>query len=220
MFTRLTYRCLSVATIFTFISQILLTLPRSQQSTSCWIRGCKWQHSTDGRERLTPLSNSSASSICEPHNLSLLAASAAAEAESRGAEDCPNSLEKRDKREWSFLNEKRSQWMPCSLENRARVLFAQTHNAKIVCVIWCQIALKRICTLPKTFHSRHFFLPTDTNYFWRQKRGWRISQVLLLYPQSLISLRHGLLPANFKFIVVFHSCFRLLTCCRYSTSAL
>ncbi len=63
------------------------------------------------RDILIPLSNSSTSSICDPHDLSLLAASATAGPEPRGADDCLNSLEKRDKRERSFPPKKSSQWM-------------------------------------------------------------------------------------------------------------
>ncbi len=49
----------------------------------------------DECEILIPPADSSASSICDPHDLSFLAASAAAGPEPRGADDCFNSLEKR-----------------------------------------------------------------------------------------------------------------------------
>ncbi len=45
----------------------------------------------DGREIFIPPTAWSASSICDPHDLSLLAASGAAGPEPRGADDCPNS---------------------------------------------------------------------------------------------------------------------------------
>ncbi len=44
----------------------------------------------------------------------------------------------------------------CPLKDIARVLFAQTKDAMIVCVIWCQITNTRIHTLPKRLASaRH-----------------------------------------------------------------
>ncbi len=63
--------------------------------------------------------------------LSLFTASAAAGHEPRGADDRPNSLEKTGQpRAELFPTEKRLTMNALhSLENRARVLFAQTHNS-------------------------------------------------------------------------------------------
>ncbi len=127
----------------------------------------------DEREVLIPPADSSASSICDPHDLGLLAASAAAGPEPRGADDCPNSLEKRDIRERSGAELSQSEKLTMralhSLENRASMLFAQTHNAQIVCVIWCQKTLIRIDTPPKAFRNRHNYSNFRNNVPWRQK---------------------------------------------------
>ncbi len=91
----------------------------SQKSTSCWIRRCNRQYiflpqftlvsRCRARDEKIPLSNSFASSICDRRDLSLFTASAAAGPEPWGADDRPNSLEKRDTREQSFPREKSSQ---------------------------------------------------------------------------------------------------------------
>ncbi len=94
----------------------------SQQSTSCWIRRCN-------RQYIFP--RGSLSSAADRRKLSLVTASAAAGAEPRGANDHPNSLEKKGQpRADLFPTEKRLTMNALhSLENRARVLFEQTHNA-------------------------------------------------------------------------------------------
>ncbi len=60
-------------------------------------------------EKGRSLSNSSATSNCEPHDFIRLRASATVGLESREADGCPSFLEKRDRRELSFLIESRSQ---------------------------------------------------------------------------------------------------------------
>ncbi len=112
----------------------------SQQSTSCWIRRCNRQYiflpqfTLVSRCRVRDekfLSFKLASFICDRRELSLFTASAAAGPEPRGADDPPNSLEKRGQpRAELFPTEKRLTMNALhSLENRARVLFAQTHNS-------------------------------------------------------------------------------------------
>ncbi len=56
-----------------------------------------------------------------------------------------------------------------SLENRARVLFAQTHNAQIVCIIWRQKTLTRIDTPPKALLNRHVYSHFRNKVPWRKK---------------------------------------------------
>ncbi len=113
--------------------------------------------SADAREKARPLSNSSARSNCEPHDFIHLRASAAVGPESREADGCPSFLEKRDRRERSFFMEKRlTVHADFPLKDNACVLFAQTKDAKIVCVIVCQITRTRIHTLLKRLASaRH-----------------------------------------------------------------
>ncbi len=108
----------------------------SQQSTSCWIRRCKRQYiflpqftlvsRCRARDKKFLSQTRSQSSICDRRELSLFTSSAAAGPEPRGADDRPNSLEKRDKRERSFSQRKRLTMNALhSLENRACVLSAQ-----------------------------------------------------------------------------------------------
>ncbi len=95
----------------------------SQKSTSCcWIRRCN-------RQYIFP--RSSLSSAADRRELSLFTASAAAGPEPRGADDRPNSLEKKGQPRAELFPTEKMLTMNAlhSLENRARVLFAQTHNA-------------------------------------------------------------------------------------------
>ncbi len=118
----------------------------SSQSTS------SLSFSADAREKGRSLSNSSARSNCEPHDFIRLRASAAVGLESREADGCPSFLEKRDRRELSFF----TVHADFSLKDIACVLLAQTKDAKIVCVIGCQITRTRIHTLLKRLASpRH-----------------------------------------------------------------
>ncbi len=113
--------------------------------------------SADAREKGRSLSNSSARSICEPHDFIRLHASAAVGPESREAGGCPSFLEKRDRRERSFFIEKRlTVHTDFPLKDITCMLFVQTKDAKIVCVIGCQIMRTRIHTLLKRLASaRH-----------------------------------------------------------------
>ncbi len=102
------------------------------------------------------LANSSARSNFEPHNFIRLRASAAVGPESREADGCPSFLEKRDRRERSFFIEKRVRvHVDFPLKDIACVLFAQKKDAKIVCVIGCQITRTRIHTLKRLASTRH-----------------------------------------------------------------
>ncbi len=93
-------------------------------------------------------------SNCESHNFIRLRASAAVGPESREADGCPSFLEKRDRREQRFFIEKSSQCMQIfPLKDIACVLLAQTKDAKIVCVIGCQITRTWIHTLLKRLAS-------------------------------------------------------------------
>ncbi len=86
-----------------------------------------------------------------------LRASAAVGPESREADGCPSFLEKRDRQERSFFIEKKlTVHADFPLKDIAFVLLAQTKDAKIVCVIGCQITRTRIDTLLKCLASaRH-----------------------------------------------------------------
>ncbi len=76
------------------------------------------------REKGRPLSNSSATSNCEPHDLIRLRASAAVGPESREADGCPSFLDKRDRREWGFFIEK---------AHSARRFSPQGHRVRAPC---------------------------------------------------------------------------------------
>ncbi len=146
---------------FLALKHLLLFLGITQQSTSRWI----WWYQKDciikiqqlTHEKGRSLSNSSARSNCEPHDFIRLRASASVGPESREADGCPSFLEKRDRRERSFFIEKRlTVHADFPLKDIACVLFAQTKDAKIVCVIGCQITRTRIHTLLKRLASaRH-----------------------------------------------------------------
>ncbi len=81
--------------------------------------------SADAREKGRALSNSSARSNCEPHDLIRLHASAAVGPESREADGCPSFLEKRDRRERSFFIEKKA--------HSTRRFFPQGHRVRALC---------------------------------------------------------------------------------------
>ncbi len=141
-----------------------------------------------------PLSNSFASSICDRRKLSLFTASAAAGPEPRGADDRPNSLEKRDTREQSFSQRERLTMNAFhSLENRVRVLFARRISR--VCHLVSE-TLTRIGTPPKSFHNTH----TSETRSPEDKKRMMCSTGALLCSQTLISLRHRRPPANVKCI--------------------
>ncbi len=179
----------------------------SQQSTSCWIRRCYRQYifctiqpavyssqPLSSAKWKIPLSNSFASTMCDRRELSLFTASAAAGPEPWGADDRPNSLEKKDKRERSFSQRKRLTMNTLhSLENRARVLFAQRISR--VCHLASEM-LTRIGTPPKAFHNTH----TSETKFPEDKKRMMCSTGALLCPQTLISLCHRCPPANVKCI--------------------
>ncbi len=88
-----------------------------------------------------------------------------------------------------------------SLENRARVLFAQRISR--VCHLVSEM-LTQIGTPPKAFHNTH----TSETKSPEEKKRMTCSTGALLCPQTLICLRHRLPPANVKCIVYFYSCFR------------
>ncbi len=107
----------------------------SQQSTSCWIRICNRQyiflpHFTlvsrwrAQDEKFLSQTRSQAPTAIASNSVSSLPQQRL-DPSLRGADDRPNFLEKRDKREWSFSQRKRLTMNALhSLENRARVLFA------------------------------------------------------------------------------------------------
>ncbi len=138
-----------------------------QQSTSCCIWWCQKDRIITIQQltlvlsrrakRGRSLSSLSATFNCEPHDFIRLRASATVGLESREADGCPSFLEKRDRRELSFLIESRSQCTQTAPSRTSRcVLHAQTKDATVVCVIGCQITRTRIHTLPKRLASaRH-----------------------------------------------------------------
>ncbi len=151
---------------FIFMIHNLQKLVHMQRSTSCCIWWCQKDRIITiqqlalvlGRraKRGRSLSNLPATSNCEPHDFIRLRASATVGLESREADGCPSFLEKRDRRELSFLREPLTMHANRPLKDIACVLHAQTKDATVVCVIGCQITRTRIHTLPKRLASaRH-----------------------------------------------------------------
>ncbi len=157
----------------------------------------------DGHEILVPLTASSASSICDPHDLSLLAASAVAGPEPRGADDCPNSLEKRDIRDRSFPREKSSQCAHSIPSRTERECSSPKHITHRSCVSsgvrkrWhgSTHLLKRFSTDMST-HISETRSPEG-------KKRMMCSTGAPLCSQTLISLRHRRPPANARCIGCF-----------------
>ncbi len=150
------------------------------------------------REKGRSLSNSSATYNCEPHDLIRLRASATVGLESREADGCPSFLEKRDRRELSFLIESRSQCTQTApLKDIACVLHAQTKDATVVCVIGCQITRTRIHTLPKRLASaRHSRVRKLYSYQihsarFKQTSQWRRKSWWCMLPAALILWHAG-----------------------------
>ncbi len=84
----------------------------------------------DEREILIPLSNSSASSICDPHDLSLLAASATAGPEPRGGQMIAPILSRKGTNESGAFPQKSSQWaIPSRTECACSSLKHITHKS-------------------------------------------------------------------------------------------
>ncbi len=122
----------------------------SQQSTSCWTRRCNRpyiflpQFTLVSRCRardekfIFSLSqtHSQASSAIAANSVSSLPQQRL-DPSRRGQMIAPTLSRKRDNRERSFFPQKKRLTMNAlhSLENRARVLFAQTHNAYGSCVL-------------------------------------------------------------------------------------
>ncbi len=88
---------------------------RSPRTHSLHCLSSGWTRAAGGRwlpqfSQEKGTSKSGAFSICDRRKLSLFTASAAAGPEPRVADDCPNSLKKRDEQERSFSQRKGSQW--------------------------------------------------------------------------------------------------------------
>ncbi len=135
-------------------------------------------------------------------------------------DDCPNSLEKRDIWERSFLREKRSRCAHSIPSRTERACSSPKHITHKSCVSsgvrnrWHRSThlLKRFSTNIIT-HTSETKSPED-------KKRMTCSTGALLCPWTLICLRHRLPPANVKCIVCFYSCFRDRSCWRCSHSAL
>ncbi len=116
---------------FLTLKHLLLFLGITQQSTNRWIWWCQKDRIITiqqltlvfGRRtrKGAVLLYSSAISNCEPRDFNRLRASAAVGTESREADGCPSFLEKRDRRERSFLIEK---------AHSARILPPQRHRVR------------------------------------------------------------------------------------------
>ncbi len=147
------------------------------------------------------LSNSFASFICDRRELSLFTASAAAGPEPRGADDRPNSLEKKGQpRAELFPTEKGSQWTHSIPSRTERSCSSPKHITHRSCVSssvrqrWhgSTHLLKRFSTDIST-HTSETRSPEG-------KKRMMCSTGALLCSQTLISLRHRRPPANVKCI--------------------
>ncbi len=178
-----------------------------QRSTSCCIWWCQKDRIITiqqltlvlGRraKRGRSLSSLSATSNCEPHDFIRLRASATVGLESREADGCPSFLEKRDRRELSFLREPLTMHANRPLKDIACVLHAQTKDATVVCVIGCQITRTRIHTLPKRLASaRHSRVRKLYSYQihsarFKQTSQWRRKSWWCILPAALILWHAG-----------------------------
>ncbi len=115
-----------------------------QRSTSCCIWWCQKDRIITiqqltlvlGRraKRGRSLSSLSATSNCEPHDFIRLRASATVGLESREADGCPSFLEKRDRRELSFLIESGSQCMQTAPSRTSRACSMPKQKTQQSCV--------------------------------------------------------------------------------------
>ncbi len=107
------------------------------------------------REKGRSLSNSSATSNCEPHDFIRLRASATVGLESQ---NLLNLFPRKEGQARAELPHREPLTMHANrpLKDIACVLHAQTKDATVVCAIGCQITRTRIHTLPKRLASaRH-----------------------------------------------------------------
>ncbi len=127
-----------------FLWSITSKLVHMQRSTSCCIWWCQKDRIITiqqltlvlGRraKRGRSLSNLSATSNCEPHDFIRLRASATVGLESREADGCPSFLEKRDRRELSFLIESRSQCTQTAPSRTSRACSMPKQKTQQSCV--------------------------------------------------------------------------------------
>ncbi len=142
--------------------------------------------SADARKGAVPF-HSSATSNCEPHDFIRLRASATVGLESREADGCPSFLEKRDRRELSFLIESRSQCTQTAPSRTSRACSMPKQKTQQSCVSsGVKITRTRIQTLPKRLASaRHSRVRKLYSYQihsarfkqtsqWRRKSWWCI----------------------------------------------
>ncbi len=136
----------------------------SQQSTSCWIRRCKRQYIF--LQQFTLVSELHLRSP-RPQSPRCLSSGWTRAAGGRWLSQFP----RKKGHTRSELSQRKKLTMHAlhSLENRARVLFAQTHNAQIVCIIWRQKTLTRIDTPPKALLNRHVYSHFRNKVPWRKK---------------------------------------------------
>ncbi len=112
--------------------------------------------SADARKKRRSLSNSLATSKCEPHDFIHLRASAVVGPESREADGCPSFLEKRDRRERSYFIEKSSQCTQIFPSRTSRACSLPKQKTQRLCVSSGVIMRTRIHTLLKRLASaRH-----------------------------------------------------------------
>ncbi len=178
-----------------------------QRSTSCCIWWCQKDRIITiqqltlvlGRraKRGRSLSSLSATSNCEPHDFIRLRASATVGLESREADGCPSFLEKRDRRELSFLTESRSQCTQTAPSRTSRACSMPKQKTQQSCVIGCQITRTRIHTLPKRLASaRHSRVRKLYSYQihsarFKQTSQWRRKSWWCILPAALILWHAG-----------------------------
>ncbi len=98
----------------------------------------------------------SARSVCEPHELILLCASATAGPEPRETDGCPSFLEKRDRRERSFLTEK-CQITRTQIHTSLKRLTSARHNngRKSLLPVECMLQTKESLKTKKRMMYSH-----------------------------------------------------------------
>ncbi len=138
---------------FLALKHLLLFLGITLQSTSRWIWWCQKDRIITIQQLTLVLGRRAwkrggPSLTHRPYptvNPTISIASAAVDPELREVDGCPSFLEKRDRRERSFFKRKSSQCTQIfTLKDIACVLLAQIKDAKIVCVIGCQIKRTQI----------------------------------------------------------------------------
>ncbi len=181
----------------------------SQQSTSCWIRRCNRQYiflpqftlvsrCRAQDEKFLSLKTRSASSAIAANSVSSLPQQRL-DPSRGGADDRPNSLEKRDNQERSFFPQKKgSQWTHLRTERACSSPKHITHRSCVSSSV--RQRWHGSTHLLKRFSTDIFLLTLQKQGPLKEKKRMMCSTGALLCSQTLISLRHRRPPANVKCI--------------------